>query len=93
MDLTDEDWRAIGKAGGIRVATLVRIEGARIGRDGVEREFVLEIADHGEDHGGSRYTAIATDERGRSAKGTPAATAGEALLSIRWHQLDDEPTR
>jgi hypothetical protein len=90
VDLTDEDWEAIRKAGGIRYASLVRIEGARLGGDGVERSFVLEIEDFGPDEKDKRFEARVCDERGRSVAGRPSTTAGAALATIRWNELDRE---
>ena len=60
-------------------------------KDGRVQEVCIDILDIGSDiDSQSRYSCEARTEDGRMATGNPASSISDALLTIHWHQLDQE---
>jgi hypothetical protein len=63
----------------------------RRAKDGTEKEVCIDILDAGSDTDSqSRYSCEARTENGRMATGNPASSISDVLLTVHWHQLDQE---
>lgn len=55
------------------------------------REVVNEVLDHGQESSGGKFTIIARDADGRFATGNPSNDLDDAISTVHWRQLFDEP--
>ena len=51
----------------------------------------VEVWDRGPGAGALRFTVLVHDELGRSSTGGPRATLDQAMMVVRWNDLDQEP--